>query len=245
MSWEQWSSKTVFIAGASSDIGFAIARALSDLGAHLLLHAHSERGEDMLTQSFSGTGAKVLRVDFANIDQLESHLGPLFKENPIDALVNCVGVRSRRPLKLLKNSHVQEVFSLNYFSFIEMLRIATSKGHFRPGLSVVQISSIAAHSGGAGVTAYAASKAAVDNSVRSLAKELAPKGIRLNSVVCGQTNGREYQSLHFPDGDPVLQRQYLGLNEPSEVADIVLFLLSPASRKISGHFLPADGGYLQ
>ena len=242
----QFVSQNILISGASSDIGLAIAKSLSQEGARLLLHTSSESGRVRLKAEFSDSNHVIFKSDFSHIENISTDLSPLLKKYPIHGLVNCVGMRSRRPLKLLKYSHVEEVMRLNFHSFLELIRLSIS--HYKPlmGLSIVQISSIASQSGGPGVAAYAASKAAVDAAVRSLSKELYSKGVRLNSVICGQVNSREYDKiLAVNSQDSVLERQYLGLNEPEEISDIVVFLLSKRSQRISGHFIPADGGYLQ
>ena len=238
--------KTIFIAGASSDIGLASAVALSNEGAELILHYASLEGLERLKAKFSDTKHEFVQMNFGEVDKIEKTFSDLFKNKPLDGLINCVGVRSRRPLKLLKHNHLLEVMTLNYFSFIELLRVALKKGCYKTGFSVVQVSSIAAQAGGSAVTAYAASKAASDAAIRSLAKELWGKGVRLNSIVCGQVASRAYSKLlEVNKEDKVLDRQYLGLVNTSEVAEIILFLLSERAKHISGSFIPADGGYLQ
>jgi NAD(P)-dependent dehydrogenase (short-subunit alcohol dehydrogenase family) len=114
-------------------------------------------------------------------------------------------------------------------------------------LSIITISSIAAHSGGPGVTAYAASKAATEAAVRCLAKELFKKEIRVNSLVCGQVNTSAYADLMETKSDAtdtILERQYLGLGSTQNITNILLFLLGGESCFITGSAIPADGGYL-
>lgn len=241
--------KYVLITGASSDIGIEIARILNQEGLALILHTNGDSGSNRLEQEFqalTGTTHQIVQCDFSDPENISERLAPIFKQYPISGMVNCVGVRSRRPLKLLKPAHVSEVLSINFLAFIELCRVATARNHFKPGLSIVQISSISAQSGGASVTAYAASKAASDAAVRSLSKELSSKSIRINSLVCGQVDSSEYHRLiKGKSSDPVMDRQYLGLVQTREIADIVLFLLSERSGKMSGQLIPVDGGFLQ
>lgn len=242
-------AKHVFIAGASSDIGIEIARTLTEEGLALILHANGDSGKSRLEQEFKehiGATHQIVQCDFSDLESMNERLAPIFKEFPLSGMVNCVGIRSRRPLKMLKPAHVSEVLSINFLAFIELCRIATGRNHFKPGLSIVQISSISAQSGGASVTAYAASKAASDAAVRSLAKELSSKSIRINSLLCGQVDSAEYHKLmEGKSSDLVMERQYLGLVQTREIADIVLFLLSERSGKMSGQLIPVDGGFLQ
>ena len=96
-------------------------------------------------------------------------------------------------------------------------------------MSIVSISSISSIVGGKGVTTYAASKAAIDTAIRCLAKELHKKSIRINSVLSGQINTEAYKELmdsKTDKKDQVLDRQYLGLGEVNDVANVILFLLS-------------------
>jgi NAD(P)-dependent dehydrogenase (short-subunit alcohol dehydrogenase family) len=137
--------------------------------------------------------------------------------------------------------------NLNFGSFIECIRCISRKNHFREGLSIVGISSVSSMRGAVSVTAYAASKAAMDSAVRCLAKELAPKKIRLNTVVPAQVDTPAYQKFletTVSAEDKTLARQYLGLCEPVDIANTVAFLLSSRSRFITGSAIPVDGGFL-
>jgi len=137
--------------------------------------------------------------------------------------------------------------NINFGSFIEMVRCITKKNNFNENLSIVGVSSIASVRGGTSVTAYAASKAAMDGAVRCLAKELAPKKIRVNTVVPAQINTPAYAELMRMNNnaeDQTLVRQYLGLGEAVDVANVIAFLLGENSRFISGSAIPVDGGFL-
>jgi NAD(P)-dependent dehydrogenase (short-subunit alcohol dehydrogenase family) len=237
----------VFIAGASSDIGFAIAEALEHHNYSLILHCSSEKGLAKLNSRFGAKNThQITQLDFSEVNILGKKLADLFSKYPIKGLVNCVGLRSRRPLRLLKYEHVQDIFQVNFFAFLEMIRVACSKDMYLNGLSVVQISSVSAESGGASLTAYSASKAAADNMVRSLAKELLPKGIRLNSIRCGQVDSEAYQEfLSGKEEDPSMVRQYGGLIDTDDISELVLFLLSAKSNRFTGQYFNLDGGYLQ
>ena len=156
-------------------------------------------------------------------------------------------MRSRRPINLIKPSHTSHVLATNVTSFLEMVRIITKKNQFNPALSIVSISSISSVVGASGNTAYAASKAAIDASIRCLSKELYKKSVRINSILCGQINTESYKELMNSKTDKidkVLERQYLGLVEPDDVTNLILFLLSSRSKYITGKSLPMDAGYL-
>lgn len=240
-------NKVILITGASAGIGQQTAILLSNLGAKLILLASNEDKLIQTIKLLNGSGHHYFCYDLANLEEIENKIKEIVTVcGKLDGFVNCVGIRSRRPISLLTAKEVRNVMDINFGSFIEITRCITKKNNFNSGLSIVGVSSIASQAGGPSVTAYAASKAAVEAAIRCLAKELAPKGIRLNSVVPSQINTPEYSKLLQMNGgvDPVLNRQYLGLGETTDVANVIAFLLSPASRFITGTSLPVDGGYL-
>lgn len=242
-----FTGKNILITGAGDGIGKETAIQLHKAGASLVM---LDKDEKAIHEVAKALGSRVVYcpVDLSDV----ASLADLFKNvitdsGPYDGFVHCVGVRSRRPLNLIKHDEVHQIMNINFVAFVELVRLITRKGNYNPGLSIVGISSIASIRGGAGVTLYAASKAAMDAAVRCLAKELAPKNIRLNTVLPAQINTPAFRQLLEMNNnakDPTLARQYLGLGEPDDVANAILFLLSPASKFISGSALPVDGGYL-
>ena len=241
-------NKTILITGASKGIGKETARLLDELGAKLVLHASKEESIKQLKIDFDSEKHLFFQANFSNPKELEEECNILpWKNIKFDGYVNCVGMRSRKPVNLLKPDHTTEVLNTNVTSFLEMVRLLTKKNQFNAGLSIISVSSVSTFVGGPGVSVYAASKAAVDAAIRCLAKELHKKEIRINSVVAGQINTFAYQELmesKTDSVDPVLERQYLGLGQPADVANVILFLLSNKSSFITGAAVPADGGFL-
>ena len=240
-------NKTILITGASVGIGLATAVLLDSFGAKLILHASKEESIEKLKNVFNSKRHLFFRADFSNPHDIEGNFKEILLDIKFDGYVNCVGMRSRRPLNLIRPSHTNQILNTNVTSFLEMVRIITKKNQFNPGLSIVSISSISSIVGGGGVTAYAASKAAIDAAIRCLAKELHKKSIRINSVLAGQINTEAYKELmnsKTDKTDQVLDRQYLGLGEADDVANVILFLLSEKSKFITGSSVPVEGGFL-
>jgi NAD(P)-dependent dehydrogenase (short-subunit alcohol dehydrogenase family) len=246
---DEFQAKKILITGASRGIGFAVATLLNQQGAHLLLHASSTQGIERLKEKFGENNLhSYWQADFASPETLDASLKEILPSfGPISAYVNCVGQRVRRPVHMLNVGLMQEAFNTNIISYLEIIRIITRKGIYAEGLSIIGISSIAAHSGSPGVSVYAATKGAVESATRCMARELHHKGIRINAIVSGQVNTeayREFMSSRESKEDPVLDRQFTGVIDPIQIADLCLFLMSKRSSFISGACLPADGGYL-
>jgi NAD(P)-dependent dehydrogenase (short-subunit alcohol dehydrogenase family) len=189
--------------------------------------------------------------DFSKVAEIEEKINGVVKENgAFDGLVFCVGIDASRPFKMCKYDYMLKAMNINFFSFIELLRAITKKGNYnRCGLSVVGISSVGAYLGNPSQTAYTASKAAMNGAVRSIAKELYSKGVRINTIAPGTTDTKMFREAEsaLSDSDGFksrLDRQYMGLCKPSDIANGILFLLSDMSKMISGSCLNIDGGKL-
>ena len=241
-----WNILTI---GASSGIGRQTAVTLSRLGAHVILAA---RREDKLRETLAllaGEGHALYPTDISDLDGIEV-LFKTIKEDRglLDGMVYCAGVNSTMPLLQLKPKRLRETFDINFFAFVEAVRQATRRGRYNEGMRIVAVSSVAATRGDKAHTAYSASKAALNSAIRCMAKELADKGIRINAVAPAMTNTEMFRAYAGGNGEvnegeeALLQRQYLGLVEPEDVASAIAFLLSPAARSITGITLPVDGG---
>lgn len=239
-----FTGKCILIDGGGRGIGKATAQLLSELGARIVLLDMKEQELENVKTTLKGTNHLTRVFDLSNLDQIANTIKDIATETGgIDGYVHCVGLRSYLPLKVLDYTSLQRIMNINFVSFVEMTRQIMKKGNSNTGLSVVAISSISSVNGGAGVAAYAASKAAIDGVIRSLAPELAKKGARINSVMPGQTHTEAYDEIIGDSEDPVLNRQYLGLAEPKDIANAIAFLLSDASKMITGAAIPVDGGY--
>jgi|WetSurSiteA1Bulk_404760.scaffolds.fasta_scaffold00362_3 NAD(P)-dependent dehydrogenase (short-subunit alcohol dehydrogenase family) len=243
-----FTGKQILITGAAIGIGKETAVLLDKLGAKVILIDKNENGLKEITSCLESNGHHWFRHDLSDVDGILPKIKEIISIcGALDGFVHCVGIRCRRPLSMITPVVLNEVISLNFGSFVELIRCITKKDHFNKGLSIVGISSVSSQIGSAGVTAYAASKAAMDGAVRCMAKELAPKSIRLNTVAPGQINTPAYADLlKINEGteDATLSRQYLGLGEPIDVASVIAFLLSDSSRFITGSSIPVDGGFL-
>lgn len=239
--------KRILVTGASSGIGRACAIMLSELGASVIL---------------TGRRADALDETWRRMENLDKHLifpcditsaaevGELLNAGgKIDGLVHAAGIGPMCPIGFVEDEEIQRVMKTNYFSFLELMKHYSKAKNRAARLSVVAISSVSALAGWGGGVVYCGSKGALSASVRALAMELAPKGVRVNAVCPSNIKTPMYDagSVEMNDEDSLkalMAKQPLGLGMPEQVASAVAFLLSDAASFITGVNLPVDGGYL-
>lgn len=237
--------KTVVITGAGSGIGKETAIVASKLGAAVVLLDMSVDGmNDTLSKMGSGNHI-CIEVDLSNIDSITDITADIItKYGTINGLVHCAGISSRKPLNVLSKEGFSKVMDVNFFSFVELVKRLTKKKCFKEGGSVVVMSSISSIKGYKAKTEYCVSKAAVDAFVRCTALELAPRCIRVNSVMAAEVLtllGLKARELNASLGVKEFEAP-LGPSAPEEVANTIVFLLSDATKTITGTSLLIDGG---
>jgi len=241
------SARHVLVTGASSGIGRAACVLASRLGARVSLLARNPEGLQETLSLMDGEDHAFHCCDVAEIGGLEDQVKQIVgTSGPLDGLVHCAGVSTGRPLAMSKPDFVRDVMTVNFFSFVELVRVISRKKNSNQGASLVGVSSVAAFRGGKAQEAYAASKAAIDSVLKPMAKELADRRIRVNAAAFGMVRTHSYQMyLDGGGSDEALgTQQYLGVAEPEDAASVLCFLLSDASRFITGTTLVADGGFL-
>lgn len=249
MSKIDFTGKSFIVAGAGG-IGAATAIALSEYGAKIIVLDINENGINELMPKLQGENASYV-CDFSDVESIEALVKTIVKEQgAIDGLAFCVGVGMVRPIKMSKYEFMKKVMDINYFSFVELIRCISGKNCYgTDGCTIVGISALGAYLGNSTKTAYCASKAAMNSAVRCLAKELAPKGFRINTIAPGVTDtpmarAAEDYGSDSDEHKAILQRQYLGICQPEDIADSVVYLMSDLAKKVTGSCIAVDGGKL-
>jgi 3-oxoacyl-[acyl-carrier protein] reductase len=242
--------KVAIVTGASKGIGASIAKQLASRGASVVVnYASSKAGADKVVGEITGAGGKAIAVQAdvarqADIDRLFAETKKAF--GTVDILVNNAGVYEFLPLEKITEEHFHRHFNVNVLGLLLTTQAAVRQ--FSPaGGSIVNISSVASTSAPPGGSVYSATKGAVDTITLSLARELAPRGIRVNAINPGMIETEGVQAAGMSEGEfrkMVEAQTPLGrIGQPGEVATVAAFLASPDSGWITGETFVVSGGF--
>jgi len=240
--------KTAVVTGASRGIGRAIARKLAGAGcdiAGIYRNGHDEAAGLADEVRALGRKAWMLSSDVSSPESLDECFESLGREiERIDILVSNAASGVLRPALEMNLRHWRWCLETNALA-LDLL-VQRAEPRMRPGSRVIALSSLGAQRAMPGYAFVGASKAALESLVRSLAQELAPRGITVNAVSAGVVNTQALDA--FPDADGLraefARRSPAGrVLEPEDVADAVYLLCLPESALVNGHTLVVDGGY--
>lgn len=238
--------KTILVTGASSGIGQTTAIVCSQMGATVVI---TGRDEERLQATFDQLAAAQeehvkLLADLTIPDEVDRLVASL---PPLDGAVLCAGNSTTLPLQFGSREKFNEMFDVNFFAPVELLRLMYKKKVLQKGASVVLIASIGGtHSFMPGNGVYGASKAALNSVMKYAAREYASRKVRVNSICPGMVDtplihrGTITENQLAEDA----KRYPLGrYGRPEDIANGAVYLLSDASSWLTGHDLVIDGGF--
>lgn len=238
-------NKSYIVTGAGSGIGRETAKVLSEQGASVVMLDLNQEGLEETLSLMNGQGHLYKTCDLTDFEALPELVNEIVEQcGKVDGLVHCAGISSRKPLNVLKAKGFSKVMDVNFYSFVELVRLATKKKCFNDGGSIVVMSSISSIRGYKAKSEYCVSKAAVDAFVRCMALELADRKIRVNSVMPAEVLtplAMKAKELNAGIGVSYFVAP-LGPSDPYEVANTIAFLLSDATKTITGTSILIDGG---
>ena len=243
-----FTGKRFIVTGATSGMGRATAIKLSEQGAEVCLLARREEKLKETLPLLSGQGHRCYVKNFSEPEGYKEIFDDIVSDgHKIDGLVHCAGMAKILPVTLLSKKTMDESMTVNLYSFVEMTSLL-SKKKYHDKASIVDVSSISVRYPQKCQGIYVATKSAMNTIVTAMAIELAEKGIRVNTVMPSTTNTQmakeAFENKTEEQIKEAIGQQVLGLIEPEDIADIIMFLLSDASRMITGREIYADGGYI-
>ncbi len=238
--------KKALVTGGSGGIGAAICRRLAADGCHVYIHAHSGlQAAQTLADTIRADGgrAEVLVFDVTDGAAVAAVLMPLVEEQPIQILVNNAGIHDDVvfPGMSAEQWHrVMDVSVSGFFNVTQPLTLPMIRSRWG---RIINVSSIAALTGNPGQVNYAAAKGALNSATKSLAREVASRGITVNAVAPGIIDTPMSQSA-FDAAEIARLVPMKRAGTPAEVADLIGFLASPQAAYITGQIISINGGMI-
>jgi NAD(P)-dependent dehydrogenase (short-subunit alcohol dehydrogenase family) len=241
--------KTALVTGGTTGIGFATAKLFQQEGARV---AVTGRGEEGLKHARAelGPAALVVRSDAANLEDLDALMAKVKTElGGLDVLFANAGIGEFAPFERVDEAGFDRQFAVNvkglYFTVQKALPL------LRAGASVILNASVAASNGMESASVYSATKAAVRSFGRTLARELAPRGIRVNTISPGPIRTPIFGKLGMsPDQVEEFQKQMASqvalkrMGNPEEIAETALFLATTGTYLVGAELI-VDGGMVE
>lgn len=250
MSWLKLANKTAIVTGAASGIGRAVAKTLHEAGCHLVL---ADLNVEQLNEDYDSSSStnqnlstvSLVKCDVSVRQQVEALMETSGRDD-VSILVNCAGITRDGFVEKLSERDWDDVLNVNlkgtFNTCQSFLRRRSRFVGTTNGASIINVGSVVSEQGNIGQVNYAASKGGVIGLTRSLAKEVARRGVRVNAVIPGFIETPMSEAVPPPVLEAIRKKialQHFG--QPEDVANVIVFLASDRSQYITGETIECSG----
>lgn len=233
--------KTILVTGASSGIGRQTCISIANMGGKIIASGRNEERLKVTITMLPEDNHKMFKADLTKTSEIEKMVNDLDK---INGVVHCAGVLKLLPMKFYTKEYLREFNEINYEAPVLLTKTLHKKRKILNNSSIIFISSIMSQAGIIGNGLYAGTKGALVAITKVIALELAAKNIRVNCISPGMVKTLLIDDLTFEkEIEKRIKLHPLGIGTPEDVANACVYLLSDASRWITGTNLIIDGGY--
>lgn len=238
--------KIAIITGGTRGIGFETARTFAKNGAKVIIFGSREATVDKAVNELNTSGLEVAGYwpNLNDYDDVQKTIDQIVTDyGRIDILVNNAGISANQPIESTTPEDFNKIIDLNIRAMFYVTKAVVPTMKKQGGGVILNTSSMVSIYGQPSGVGYPTSKFAVNGMTKSLARELAPSGIRVNAVAPGVTNTDMIASLPEAQLAPIVKTIPLGrIGEPSDIANAFLFLASDLASYVTGEILQVDGG---
>lgn len=236
------------VTGASSGIGKATAILLSECGAEVIVSGRDEIRLNNTLSELKGVGHMIAPIALENADQVYEWAKIIVETHgPFDGVFHSAGVELIRPIRMIKQAQLNDVLGSSLFAAFGIARAFSAKNALVEGGAIVFMSSLASTNGQIGMSAYSATKSAINGMVKSFACEMSDRRVRVNAIAAGAVHTPMLERVSSNTGEAPSKAyeecHLLGFGGAVDIANAALFLLSPMSSWITGTVMTVDGGY--
>jgi NAD(P)-dependent dehydrogenase (short-subunit alcohol dehydrogenase family) len=228
--------KTVLVTGASSGLGRQIALVCAQHGAKLIITGRDNARLQETQDRLSGQGHVMVLADLATTEGRDRVVQA---GSNIDGVMHCAGKQKHCPIRQLTETVMTDMYAANFLAPVMLTQRLLQNNAIAPRGAIIFMLSSAAHIGTRGIAPYAAMKSALLGVIRCLALEVAKRGIRVNGISPSAVVTPMWDAGQLEEQKA---RHPLGLGDPHDVANAAMYMLSDASRWVTGTTLVMDGG---
>ena len=241
--------KNAIVTGARTGIGYGVVEKFASLGINVWAVVHREDSEFLSKIQELSTRYNVwitpVYMDLSDEEQIKQGVQSIIKEKkPIDILVNAAGVLSpKRLFTMTSMADVRNLMDVNFFAVLQMSQLVSRMMMRQKSGSIVNISSMSSWGDDTAQLEYAVSKAAINCATKKMAKELGAYGIRVNAVAPGLIETKMLAEANEEDVANLVSGTSLKrLGQPTDVADLIAYLVSDEASYVTGQVIRIDGG---